>query len=166
MIEGSDKVDISSCNALKPVSGFTDTELNLVRNPEYKASTDSKAARENLPDRFEFLVNTNLDDIYNKIARGEYQDSYASPSPKVLREYQTDAGKKDRLNVYSADQTNYITMNLTQPPFDDVNVRRAMNWVMDSGALRKAWGGATAGLVAQHVLPDPLLNNQLKNFRP
>ncbi len=33
-------------------------------------------------------------------------------------------------------------MNLTQPPFDDLAVRRAMNWVMDKGALRKAWGGA------------------------
>lgn len=166
MIEGSDDVDISSCSSIKPVSGITDTQLLLVRNPDYKASTDSKAARENNPDRFEFLVNTNLDDIYNKIARGEYQDSYASPSPKVLREYETDSSKKDRLKVYSADQTNYITMNLTQAPFDDVHVRRAMNWVMDRGSLRKAWGGATAGGIAQHILPDSMLNNVLKNFHP
>jgi peptide/nickel transport system substrate-binding protein len=166
MIEGSDQVDASSCANLKPTSGLTDTEMLLVRNPDYRDSTDSKKARENLPDRFEFLVNTNLDDIYNKIARGEYQDAYASPSPKVLREYQTDASKKDRLKVYSGDQTNYITMNLTQPPFDDLHVRRAMNWVMDRGSLRKAWGGPTAGQIAQHILPDAMLNNLLKNFRP
>ena len=36
-------------------------------------------------------------------------------------------------------------MNLTQPPFDDVHVRKAMNWVMDRDGLRRAWGGPVAG---------------------
>ena len=166
MIEGSDKLDSSSCSALKPVSGFSETQLTLVRNPNYKASTDSKAARENNPDRFEFLVNTNLDDIYNKVARGDYQDEYASPSPKVVRQYQTDSSKKKFVKINSGDQTNYITMNLTQPPFDDLAVRRAMNWVVDRSGLRKAWGGPVAGPVAQHILPDAMLNGILSNFHP
>jgi peptide/nickel transport system substrate-binding protein len=166
MIEGSDSLDASSCSKLKPVSGLTETQLTLVRNPDYKASTDSTKARENNPDTFEFLVNTNLDDIYNKVARGEYQDEYASPSPKVIRQYQLDASKKKYVRINSGDQTNYITMNLTQPPFDDLAVRRAMNWVIDRGALRKAWGGPVAGQVAQHILPDAMLNNVLKGFHP
>ena len=32
-------------------------------------------------------------------------------------------------------------MNLTQPPFDDIHVRRAMNWIIDKAALRQVWGG-------------------------
>ena len=64
---------------MKPVSGFCETQLILVRNPNYKASTDSKAARENNPDRFEFLVNTNLDDIYNKVARGRLPGRVREP---------------------------------------------------------------------------------------
>ena len=36
-------------------------------------------------------------------------------------------------------------MNLTQPPFDDVHVRRAMNWIIDKAALRQAWGGPLLG---------------------
>ena len=36
-------------------------------------------------------------------------------------------------------------MNLTQPPFDDVHVRRAMNWIIDKDALRQAWGGPIVG---------------------
>jgi peptide/nickel transport system substrate-binding protein len=166
MIEGSDKLDASSCSALKPVSGFSETQLSLVRNPNYSASTDSKAARENNPDRFEFLVNTNLDDIYNKIARGDYQDEYASPSPKVIRQYQIDSSKRKYVKINSGDQTNYLTMNLTQPPFDDLAVRRAMNWVIDRGALRKAWGGPSAGDVAEHILPNAMLNGILDNFHP
>ena len=129
-------------------------ELDFVRNPNYNARTDSTKARENNPDRFEFTVDTNLDDIYNKIAAGELEDEYATASPKVFREYSTDASKRKYLKSNSADQTYYITMNLTQPPFDDVHVRRAMNWVMDRNALRKAWGGPIAGEIAEHIIPE------------
>jgi peptide/nickel transport system substrate-binding protein len=57
-------------------------------------------------------------------------------------------------------------MNTTQPPFDDVRVRRAMNWVMDKHGLVQAWGGPTAGKVANHIAPDSLLGNQLAEFAP
>ena len=167
MIEGSDKLDISSCEAMKPISGYDGkTFLHLVRNPNYRASTDSRKARENNPDRFEFTVDTNLDDIYNKIAAGELEDEYATASPKVFREYSTDSSKRKYLKSNPADQTYYITMNLTQPPFDDVHVRRAMNWVMDKNGLRKAWGGPIAGEIAQHILPNPMLAGKLDGFQP
>ena len=48
----------------------------------------------------------------------------------------------DRLQVNSADSTAYISLNLTQPPFDDVHVRRAVNLVADKAGMRLAWGGA------------------------
>ena len=41
----------------------------------------------------------------------------------------------------SGDQTWYVTMNLTQPPFDDIHVRKAMNWVMDKAALCRPGAG-------------------------
>ena len=85
MIEGADKVDDSSCARVKPMSGYDgQTFLTLVRNPSYDTATDSKAARESVPDRFEFRV------------------------------------------------------NLTQPPFDDIHVRRAMNCVLDKSAMLQA----------------------------
>lgn len=166
MIEGSDQVDASSCGSIKPMSGISETELKLVRNPNYDPKTDSTAARENNPDEFDFIVDTNLDDIYSKVAAGDFEDEYASPSPKVIRQYLSDSSKKSLVKTYSGDQTNYITMNLTQPPFDDLHVRKAMNWVMDRDGLRKAWGGPTAGPVAEHILPDSMLDNLLVNFHP
>ena len=167
MIEGSDDLNIGSCGAMKPISGYDGkTTLNLVRNPNYKASTDSKKARQNIPDRFEFTVDTNLDDIYNKVAAGELEDEYATASPKVFREYSTDSSKRKLLKSNPADQTYYVTMNLTQPPFDDVHVRRAMNWVMDRNGLRKAWGGPIAGEIAEHIMPNSLLLGKLNGFQP
>jgi peptide/nickel transport system substrate-binding protein len=167
MIEGSEDMDISSCAKMKPISGYDGTtSLTLVRNPNYKASTDSRKARENLPDSFEFTTNSNPDDIYNKVGAGDLEDEYVTASPKVFREYQTNASKRKYLKSNSADGTYYITMNLTQPPFDDIHVRKAMNWVMDKESLRKAWGGPVAGEIAQHVIPNPMLLGKLNNFQP
>jgi peptide/nickel transport system substrate-binding protein len=167
MFQGSDAVNISSCSAIKPASGYDgQTTMTLVRNPNYSPATDSKSARENLPDSFVFTVNSNADDIYNKIASGDLEDAVASPTPKVLRQYQTDPSLKPRLKVNSGDRTWYLTMNLTQPPFDDVHIRKAMNWIIDKNGLRKGWGGPTAGTIANHIVPDSLLNNAIKSYRP
>ena len=57
-------------------------------------------------------------------------------------------------------------MNLTQPPFDDIHVRQAMNFVIDREALRKAWGGPPAGAIATHIAPDAILGNKLKGYAP
>jgi peptide/nickel transport system substrate-binding protein len=167
MIEGSDKVDASSCAKLKGASGFDgQTKLVLVRNPSYNAATDSKKSRENFPDKFQFVVNANADDIFNKIEAGEYDTATSSVPAQVLRRYATQSDLKSRFHQNSGDRTWYLTMNFTQPPFDDVHVRKAMNWIMDKKGLVQAWGGPTIGKVANHIIPDPLLNNQLAEFTP
>jgi peptide/nickel transport system substrate-binding protein len=167
MFAGSDKVDISSCAAIKPASGYDGTTtMTLVRNPNYSAATDTKSARENLPDSFVFTVNSNADDIYNKIQSGDLEDAVASPTPKVIRQYQTDSNLKPMLKINSGDRTWYLTLNLTQAPFDDIHIRKAMNWIIDKNGLRKGWGGPSVGTIANHIVPDSLLNNTLKNYRP
>ena len=62
---------------------------------------------------------------------------------QALQSYSTDPSKRKFLHLDPADGTQYLTMNLTQPPFDDIHVRRAMNWIIDRDALRQAWGGPT-----------------------
>ena len=57
-------------------------------------------------------------------------------------------------------------MNLTQPPFDDIHIRKAINWVVNREALRKAWGGPFAGTIATHIAPDNLLADKLKGYAP
>jgi peptide/nickel transport system substrate-binding protein len=166
MIEGADAVDASSCSTIKPMSGFTQTRLALVRNPDYDPSTDSTDAREALPDRFEWTVNANADDILAKVQAGELDDEVSSIPAQVLRQYVTNPDLKDNLHQNSGDRTWYLTMNLTQPPFDDVHVRRAMNWVMNKTALVQAWGGPAIGDVATHIAPNTILNDQLVDYDP
>jgi peptide/nickel transport system substrate-binding protein len=166
MLAGEDKLDISSCSALTAsggISGFDGkNNLNLVRNPNYDPKTDSSKARENLPDAFNFTVDSNADDIYAKVGRGELEEEVAGETPSVLRQYKD----SPQLHTNDGDRTWYLTMNTTQPPFDDVHVRRAVNYIVDRQALRKAWGGPSAGEVATHIAPDAILNNKLKGYAP
>src|SRR5215213_8071527 len=66
MIQGSDKLDISSCKAMKPISGFDPSkQMTLVRNPNYDQATDN--LRSNYVDGITVSVNTNVDDIFSRI---------------------------------------------------------------------------------------------------
>ena len=58
-------------------------------------------------------------------------------------------------------------MNLTQPPFDDIHVRKAMNWIMDKDALVQAWGGPTDRRRSRTTSSRTrCFNNQLAEYAP
>jgi peptide/nickel transport system substrate-binding protein len=161
MIQGSDKLDISSCDTMKPISGFDPTKrLVLVRNPNYDQATDN--LRSNYVDGIDLGINTNVDDIFNKVEAGQLDSSiYDSPPKPVLQRYLTDEAKKPYLHTNPGDRTWYIYLNMATPPFDDINVRKAVNLIMDKAALLQAWGGSTSGEIATHIMPPTLLNNKL-----
>jgi len=168
MIKGSDKLNISSCGSQKPISGFDpNTGLHLVRNPNYDQATDDPAVRENYPDAFDITVNTNLDDIFNRISAGQLEGSFETPPNSVIRDYLQNPDKRDHLRINSGDRIWYAYMNLTTPPFDDIHVRKAMNLVMDLDGIQRSWGGPVQGAIPTDVLPDtmaPELTNE--NYNP
>ena len=124
----------------RPVSTLT-----LVRNPDYDPKTDSPAARQNLPGRVRVHRRCERRPTSSTASSAGDLDDEAAPSlpPQALERYSQDPAKRKYLHLNSGDGTYYLTMNLTQPPFDDVHVRRAMNWIIDKAALRQAWGGPT-----------------------
>ncbi len=56
-------------------------------------------------------------------------------------------------------------MNLLTPPFDDVHVRKAMNYVMDKAGLVKAYGGSLHAVPATTVEP-PTVNPATADYDP
>lgn len=165
MFEGSEDLDISNCNAMKPISGFDPTtHQNLVRNPDYDQETDEY--RENNFDRFEHVINTNTNDLEQKALQGGDNDIIHQPTPATLRKFVQDSELQDRLHVNPGDRTWYLTMNLLEPPFDDIAVRKAANLIMDKDALRRAWGGETSGDIATHIVPNSMLNDILADYDP
>ncbi|HVG66049.1 MAG TPA: ABC transporter substrate-binding protein [Actinomycetota bacterium] len=161
MIQGADKLDISSCSAMKPISGFDPSKsLTLVRNPNYDQATDN--TRSNYVDGITVTIDTNVDDIFSRVQAGDLDSSIADQPPKpVLQQYLTDSAKKPFLHSNDGDRTWYITMNWITPPFDDLHVRKAANWVMDKAGIQQAWGGSTFGDIATHNIPPIVLGGLL-----
>jgi peptide/nickel transport system substrate-binding protein len=161
MIQGSDKLDITSCDTMKPISGFDPSKkITLVRNPNYDQATDD--TRTNYVDGITVSIDTNVDDIFSKIEAGTLDSSISDQPPKpVLQRYLTDAAKKPYLHSNSGDRTWYITMNWATPPFDDLHVRKATNWIMDKQGILQAWGGTTLGDIATHNIPPIVLGDRL-----
>jgi peptide/nickel transport system substrate-binding protein len=161
MIQGADKLDISSCDAMKPISGFDPSKsLTLVRNPNYDQATDD--TRANYVDAITVSIDTNVDDIFSRVQAGDLDSSIADQPPKpVLQQYLTDSAKKPFMHSDSGDRTWYVTMNWATPPFDDLHVRKAANWVMDKAGILQAWGGSTFGDIATHNIPPIVLGDKL-----
>ena len=102
-----------------------------------------------------------------RLAAGELEDAFLPAFwPVLIRRYAREADGAGRLRANPWGESLCISLNLTQPPFDDVHVRRALSWVIDEAALRDAYGGRLAGPIAQHVVPDELLDDELEGFAP
>jgi peptide/nickel transport system substrate-binding protein len=165
MLQGSDALDISSCDTMKPLPGYNpEKQLILVRNPDYDQSTDD--LRKNYPDEFDFLINSSNTDCFAKTKAAEIEDNICSETGKEIREYTTDPDLEGLLKANPDDGVWYIYMNLTQPPWDDIHVRKAANLIMDKEALRKGWGGPTVGDIATHILPPTLSPPELEGYDP
>jgi peptide/nickel transport system substrate-binding protein len=85
MIMGEDKLNISSCNTIKPISGYNPNKgMTLVRNPAYVAASDSPDVRANYLDGVQISIDTNLNDIFQKIQAGTLDGSYADTPPSAV----------------------------------------------------------------------------------
>jgi peptide/nickel transport system substrate-binding protein len=165
MIQGSDELDASSCDTLEPISGYNpETQLLLERNPNYDQSTDD--LRSNYPDEFAFVINTSNDDCFARVKAAEIEDTLCSETGKEIKEYTESDELHDFLKAYPDDGVFYIYMNLTQPPFDDIHVRKAANLVMDKTALIRGWGGPTVGEPAKHIIPPAMSPPDLEDYDP
>ena len=166
MLNGIQNIDISSCKTIKADTQGYDgvTNYDLVRNPNWNPKIDPYS--KDYSDAIDFVVDSTEVDAYNKVEAGQFDLADANVPPDVLEKYATTSSLKPYFHQNQGDRTWYLSMNLTQPPFDDIHVRRAMNWIMNKTALIQAWGGPTIGSVANHIAPDTIFDNQLSEYAP
>jgi peptide/nickel transport system substrate-binding protein len=167
MIEGAEKDEPWTGCGAAAYSGFNPNtgKLNLVRNPAYNPASDEPGLRPAYLDRLEFTANSNESDIVNKILAGELDGEQEVSSFELIKAAATN-NVGEQLKVGPSDLVQYLGMNLTQPPFDDVHVRRAVNYVIDKEAVLRTLGGKQAGTIATHIVPDSMLENQLEGYEP
>jgi len=126
-------------------------QIKMVRNPNWDAKTDFRPA---------YLDSVTIDegnDDLTVASRRTLQgqatlccDAGSPPAP-VLK--QALSRNKDQVLFVPSGGTRYIAMNTTIPPFDDVNIRKAVIAGMDRNALRLTRGGAVLGDIANGWIP-------------
>jgi len=171
MLEGSEALTPGApVDQQKPASGFAkgSKTITLVRNPSWDPATDD--LRPAYADRIEIQETGSVQEIEDGIDRGSVDVMmFGGPPLDVplgqFRRYRSDPSL-GRALVFPRDSTRYATMNLAVPPFDDVHVRKAANYVVNKQAYIDAFGGPLAGGAPTHIVLDSLEDNQLVNYNP
>ena len=127
--------------------------IHLVRNPNWDKSTDYKPA---YVDEVEILSGNDDPDVASRrILTGEGMlNGDWTPGPASLKLASDDY--KDQLSIVPGATIRFIPMNMTVPPFDNADVRKAVSAGFDRNALRLARGGPLIGDIATHYLPPTL----------
>jgi peptide/nickel transport system substrate-binding protein len=135
---------------LKPARGW-----DFVRNPEWAQNNAELLPQ--LPsghvDRIEVSLIRNPSTQVDDVERGRSDWMQNPPPPdryaEVRRKFEgTQFRAEPQINLY------YFWMNTTTPPFDDVEVRRAVNYAVDPAALERIFAGQLKGL--QQILPPAM----------
>jgi peptide/nickel transport system substrate-binding protein len=170
MIEGSEELDLSLPPEQQgPLSGYVPRRsIALVRNPSWKASTDP--LRPAYVDRIEVTLGGDLVEVSRKIDVGTLDlVMFAGPTPQAPED-QVEAyaaePSKGRVETHPRDFIRYISINLAVPPFDDLHVRKAMNYALDKAGIRERRGGPFVGEIIGHISLNSLERNLLLNYDP
>ena len=165
MWKGADQIDYSKPAAEQagPEGFQAGKSYVLVRNPSWDPSTDPY--RKAYLDEIDVTVGGTVADLTNKIQNADLNTMDALPTPEGIRLFSTTPNLKPFIHSDSTFGTYYINMNLAMAPFDDVNVRKALNWVVDKAGLQRLAGGPLLGDIATHDLPNTMVP-ALKTYDP
>jgi len=127
-------------------------EIALVRNPNWKAGEGDfrPAYLDNITFQEGFADTVSAG---KKVLAGSAQvnGDFSAP-PSVIKQAAT-SGEEGQLTVTPSGGNRYIALNTQEPPFDDINIRKAVIAGTNRTDLRNTRGGELVGPVATHFLP-------------
>lgn len=138
--------------------GYTAGQLiDLVRNPNWNRSTDFRPAYAN-----EILFKEGFQDptiVTKQILDGVADVNGDVPPPAAqLRSILGNASQKKQLTMTPTGGSRYVALNTRKKPFNNLNIRKAVAYVLDRNAMRLTRGGAIDGPIATHFI-DPSFTN-------
>ena len=123
--------------------------IDLVRNPNWDASTDYRPA---YLDEIEMRTNASEASVASEqVLAGTHMLFDANPPANIIKKVATEI--KDQYVQVPSGGYRYFPMTTTIKPFDNVNVRRAVLAGFDRNAARLARGGKFTADLPTHFLP-------------
>jgi peptide/nickel transport system substrate-binding protein len=144
-------------------SSELDKSWEYRRNPAWARS--NSAAMPDLPsghvNRIRMTVITNASTEISELERGHIDWMQNPPPPDRYAEIRQRYGGT-QFRPEPIISNFYFWMNTRRPPFDDVRVRRAVNYALEPGALERIYAGSLQRL--QQIIPPGMPGFQ--RFRP
>ncbi|GAA3375942.1 ABC transporter substrate-binding protein [Streptomyces sannanensis] len=135
--------------------------ITLVRNENWDQATDT--VRKALPDKITVKLQSNADDMDNRLIEGEYDlDINATgigpaARPKALQQH------KGNVDNPQTGFIRYAVFPQTVKPLDNIECRKAIIYAADSKSLQTARGGPQAGGdIATNMLPPAVKGSDPK----
>ena len=127
------------------------TEIKLVRNPNWDAATDYKPA---YVDSITIKEGNEPEVASQQILEGQGMVSGDFQLPAATLKSVSTGDQKDQMELSPpTGRFRYIAVRTDRPPFDNADVRRALNAAFDKEALRQAFGGPITGDIPTHYIP-------------
>lgn len=127
-----------------------DRTLVLVRNPRFHGwSADARP--DGNPDRLVWTFGIDPEQATTMVERGRADVMLDQPPesrlPEIARLFPS------RAHPYVNQETLYLFLNTRVAPFDDVRVRKALNFAVDRAAIARKWGGSELARPTCQLLP-------------
>jgi ABC-type transport system substrate-binding protein len=120
----------------------------LKRNPYYKGNRPAN------PDQIVFTPNVNTDQSLLQVKAGQADmDLIGVPSTSAASLGQQYGVNKGRFFVGSTSCVNYMAMNNARAPFNDVNVRKSVEYAIDRPAQVRLLGAYAGKRTSQLLVP-------------
>jgi len=164
MIENAESIDHADPEAAPT---YASDDLVLVRNPSW--SRDLDPIRPAYADRIEIVP---IDDrggpAVDAVAAGDIDVMLDPMTPSARDQVLGDPELRPRLREAPNPNLFFIALNLAQPPFDDVAVRRAMNVVIDREALLPTFDPerGSSFVPTAHAFPEVAVGGLLRDYVP
>lgn len=127
-------------------------QIVLERNPEWSEEVDE--IRPAYIDTMDWKLGFENDVGVNQVLDGTYHLGMdVSPQGPALEQVVNDPELSQRLINESDTCTRYIYMNTSVKPFDQLEVREAVNYAIDRSNVKRVFGGPITGPIATSIIP-------------
>lgn len=128
-------------------------QLTFTRNPYFRVWSEAARPDGNAEEIVFRILRENDKRIVSTIAQGRADIDLLFPSeriPEVTRRYAR------QLHVVPERATVFLFLNTKRPPFDDIRVRRALNYAIDRRRVVELHGGTAAAQSTCQVVPPTI----------
>jgi peptide/nickel transport system substrate-binding protein len=134
----------------------------LVRNPKFDGKLLGGNVPTGNPDKITVDVISDPSIALQRVINGQDDWNYHQPPPDRLGTIQ--AKYANQYKTYIPANIYYFFMNVRAKPFDDPNVRKAVNFGIDRNALVRIYGGL--GTATENVMPPTYPQYKKLNLYP